>query len=543
MLDAIVAVPRAYNEPVLEYAPGSPERAALEAALDRIAGQVAEIPCIIGGQRVTTGRLEPIVMPHDHGHVLGQFHAAGPDEMNRAIAAAAAAKREWQAMSWQSRLAVFLRAAELLSGKYRMTLNAATMLGQSKTCHQAEIDSAAELLDFWRFNCQFASELYAQQPESARGTWNMLDLRPLEGFVFALTPFNFTAIAGNLPTAPAMMGNTAIWKPAENQTLAAYYIYEILEEAGLPPGVINFVPGFGHELAPLALDHADLGGVHFTGSTAVFRALWQRTAQNLATYRSYPRLVGETGGKDFIVAHASADDDALITAIVRGGYEYQGQKCSAASRVYVARSVWERIEDRLIETIQGIRMGDVRDFKNFMGAVIKQAAFDKHSRAIERARADAGARVACGGETDSSTGFFVRPTVIAVDDPSYWTMQEELFGPIVSLHVYPDQRYGDILEVVDQTSPYGLTGAIFARERGVIDHAARALRHSAGNFYINDKPTGAVVGQQPFGGARASGTDDKAGSAMNLLRWTAARTIKETFAPATDYRYPFMRES
>lgn len=540
MNNAIVSVPTPRNEPILGYAKDSPERNALDRELSRMAGEVIEIPCIIGGQRVTTERVENVVMPHDHGHVLARFHVAGPDEVNRAIAAALDARREWENMRWESRTAVLLRAAELLAGKHRMIINAATMLGQSKTCHQAEIDSACELIDFWRFNCKYAEELYAQQPSSSPGMWNMMELRALEGFVFALTPFNFTAIAANLPTAPALMGNTVVWKPSEPQTLAAYYSYLLLEEAGLPPGVINFVPGFGQELAPVALDHRDLAGVHFTGSTAVFRSLWRHAARNLDTYRSFPRLVGETGGKDFIVAHASANDRALATAIVRGGYEYQGQKCSAASRVYVAHSVWERIRGDLTDTINSLTMGDVRDYSNYLGAVIKKAAFDKHAGAIERARNDAGARIACGGQVDDSKGYFVRPTLIEVDDPMYWTMQEELFGPIVTVHVYPDHKYSDILEVVDQTSPYGLTGAIFARERGAIDQALTGLRHAAGNFYINDKPTGAVVGQQPFGGARASGTDDKAGAPMNLQRWTAARTIKETFAPPTDYRYPFL---
>ena len=542
MNDAIVQVPTPYNEPIFGYTPGSPERASLKQALDRVSGEQVEIPCIIGGERVTTGRIETVVMPHDHGHVLARFHVAGKDELARAIAAAGAARRAWQATRWESRVAVILRAAELLAGKYRMLVNAATMLGQSKTCHQAEIDSACELIDFWRFNCGYAQSLYTMQPSSPPGSWNMSELRPLEGFVFALTPFNFTAIAGNLPTAPALMGNTVVWKPSESQTLAAYYTYLLLEEAGLPPGVINFLPGFGQELAPLALDHPELAGVHFTGSTAVFRSLWQRAAGNVEKYRSYPRLVGETGGKDFIVAHPSADDDALITAIVRGGFEFQGQKCSAASRVYVARSVWERIREPLIETVNSIPMGDVRDFRNFMGAVIKKAAFDKHVAAIEGARQAAGAEIVAGGETDGSTGWFVRPTLLRLDDPAYATMREELFGPIVSMHVYPDQKFHDVLEIVDQSTPYGLTGAVFARDRGAIDEASQALRHSAGNFYVNDKPTGAVVGQQPFGGARASGTNDKAGSALNLLRWTSARSIKETFAPATDYRYPFMDE-
>jgi 1-pyrroline-5-carboxylate dehydrogenase len=542
MHDAIVQVPNPINEPVQGYAPGSPERAQLKAALDRMAGEEIEIPCIIGGERVKTGRLERVVMPHEHGHVLARFHLGGPDELERAIRAALDAKREWEAMRWESRVAVFLRAAELLAGKHRMTLNAATMLGQSKTCHQAEIDSACELIDFWRFNCSYVPKIYGEQPLSGPGMWNMVEMRPLEGFVLALTPFNFTAIGGNLPTAPALMGNTVVWKPAESQMLSAYYTYLVLEEAGLPPGVINFVPGSGRELMPAALAHPDFAGLHFTGSTAVFRSLWNTVAQNLDRYRSYPRLVGETGGKDFILAHASADDQALITAIVRGGYEYQGQKCSAASRVYVARSVWERIEKPLVDTIQSLRVGDVRDFRNFMGAVIKQQAFDKHTAVLQEARRDARVRVAAGGETDGTRGWFVRPSLLVVDDPMHRNMQEEFFGPIVTLYVYPDQKWADALELVDRTSPYALTGAVFARERGAIVEAMRALRHSAGNFYVNDKPTGAVVGQQPFGGARASGTDDKAGAMSNLLRWTAARTIKETFVPATDYRYPFLAE-
>jgi 1-pyrroline-5-carboxylate dehydrogenase len=542
-MNASVAIPPARNEPVFDYAPGSPERARLEAELGRMAGEQIEIPCIIGGQRVTTGRLKPIVMPHDHGHVLGRFHAAGPAELERAAAAAQAASREWQEMPWEARAAVFLRAAELIAGPRRMALNASTMLGQSKTAHQAEIDSACELIDFLRFNVQFASRLYAEQPESAPGMWNQMELRALEGFVLALTPFNFTAIAGNLPTSPAMMGNTVVWKPAEVAMLSAYYIYEVLEEAGLPPGVINMLPGSGAELVPLALQRPDFAGIHFTGSTDVFRDVWRRAADNLASYRSYPRLVGETGGKDFILAHPSAigDADALVTAIVRGGYEYQGQKCSAASRVYVPESVWRRIEAPLCDTITGLRMGDVRDFKNFLGAVIKKGAFDKHAAAIAEARAASGARVLVGGETDDRKGWFVRPTLIRADDPGFRTMRDELFGPIVSLHVYPDGKWKETLALVDRTSPYALTGAVFARDRAAIEEAKAELRHAAGNFYINDKPTGAVVGQQPFGGARASGTNDKAGSAQNLLRWVSTRTIKETFVPATDHRYPFMK--
>jgi 1-pyrroline-5-carboxylate dehydrogenase len=539
-MDAVLQVPTPKNEPVLDYRKGSPERARLEAELARIAGEEIEIPCVIGGERVVTGKLEAIRMPHDHHHVLGRFHQAGPAELARAADAAREGRRAWESMRWESRAGVFLRAAELLAGPRRMTINASTMLGQSKTCHQAEIDAACELIDFLRFNAAFAARLYAEQPESGPGVWNATDLRPLEGFVFALTPFNFTAIGGNLPTAPALMGNTVIWKPAETQTLAAWYTFLALEEAGLPPGVINFLPGPGVVLAPAAVDHPDFAGIHFTGSTAVFQDLWRRAAGNLERYRSYPRLVGETGGKDFILAHASADPDALVTAIVRGGYEYQGQKCSAASRVYLPDSLWKRIQQPLCDTIASLKMGDVRDFRNFLGAVIKKQAFDKHAAAIAEAKSATGARVLVGGETDSSRGWFVRPTLIQADDPDYRTMRDELFGPIVTLHVYPEGAWTETLELVDRTSPYALTGAVFARERTVLDEATRALRHAAGNFYLNDKPTGAVVGQQPFGGARASGTNDKAGSALNLLRWVSARTIKETFVPPTDYRYPYL---
>ena len=539
-MNATMQVPPPVNEPVLDYRPGSPERASLDAELKRLAGEQADIPCIIGGERVRTGRLEKITMPHDHRHVLGSFHAAGTGELARAIEASKAAWHEWHCMRWEARAAVFLRAAELIAGPRRMLLNAATMLGQSKTCHQAEIDAACELIDFLRFNPAYAARLYAEQPSSAPGTWNATELRALEGFVLALTPFNFTAIAGNLPCAPALMGNTVLWKPSESQTLAAYYTYLVLEEAGLPPGVINFLPGSGPELVGPAMEHPDFAGLHFTGSTAVFRDLWRRAAANLETYRGYPRLVGETGGKDFVLAHPSADPEALATAIVRGGYEYQGQKCSAASRVYVAESVWRTVKDRLCDTIGSLPMGDVRDHRNFLGAVIKQGAFERHAAAIAEARSANGARILVGGETDDKTGWFVRPTLIQASDPDYRTMREELFGPIVTVHVYPDARWQDTLSLVDRTSPYGLTGAVFARDRRVVEEALGALRHAAGNFYINDKPTGAVVGQQPFGGGRASGTNDKAGSAQNLMRWVSPRTIKETLAPATDYRYPYM---
>ena len=542
MNDAIVSVPAPTNEPVLGYAPGSPERVRLKAALAQVEREVVEIPCVVGGQRLTTGKTRDVVMPHRHRHVVARFHAADADIADRAIRAALEARYRWAAMPWEARAAIMLRAAELLATTWRMPVNAATMHGQSKTCHQAEIDSACELIDFLRFNVAFAQDLYRMQPHSGPGMWNMTELRPLEGFVFALTPFNFTAISGNLPTAPALMGNTVVWKPAETQLLAAWKLFQLFEEAGFPPGVINFIPGLPHANTNLILDHKELAGIHFTGSTDVFRAMWKRVADNLDRYRGYPRLVGETGGKDFILAHPSADPRALATAIVRGGYEYQGQKCSAASRVYVAQSVWTQLKDELVSAIGTLKVGDVSDFSNFMGAVIKKPAFDKHAAAIAEARETRGMKVLAGGGCDDREGYFVQPTLIQTDDPTVRHMRDEFFGPIVTLHVFPDSAWSDTLQLVDRTSPYALTGAIFARDRAAIVEATTALREAAGNFYINDKPTGAVVGQQPFGGARASGTDDKAGSPLNLLRWVAARTIKETFAPPTDHRYAFLGE-
>jgi 1-pyrroline-5-carboxylate dehydrogenase len=541
MNDAIVQVPEPHNEPVLGYAPGSPERARLKAALADVERTVVEIPCVVGGHRVHTGKLREVVMPHAHRHVVLRFHAADDDVAQRAIRSALDARRDWSAMRWEQRAAVLLRAAELLAGPWRARMNAATMHGQSKTAHQAEIDSACELIDFWRFNASYAQELYRMQPRSSPGVWNMTELRPLEGFIFALTPFNFTAIGGNLPMSCAVMGNAVVWKPAEAQLLSAWVTYQILEEAGLPPGVVNFIPGLPHDRTNIILDHPDLAGIHFTGSTDVFRAMWKRCADNIERYKSYPRLVGETGGKDFILAHPSADPRALATAIIRGGYEYQGQKCSAASRVYCAHSVWAAMKDELVDTIGSIKVGNVNDFSNFMGAVIKKSAFDKHAAAIAEARGSRGMQV-FGGKTDDREGWFVHPTLITTEDPSVRHMKEEFFGPIVTLHVYPDGAWGETLRLVDKTSPYALTGAVFARDRAAIAEAMTALRDAAGNFYINDKPTGAVVGQQPFGGARASGTDDKAGSPLNLLRWVAARTIKETFVPPTDYRYPVLGE-
>jgi len=542
MHDAIVQVPEPINEPIYGYAPGSPEKARLKTALAEVEREVVEIPCVVGGQRVTTGRVREVVMPHRHKHVVARFHAAEPDTAERAIRAALEARREWSAMRWEARAAVLLRAAELLAGPWRMRINAATMHGQSKTCHQSEIDAACEMIDFFRFNASYAQQLYQMQPKSSPGMWNMSELRPLEGFVFALTPFNFTAIGGNLPTAPAVMGNTVVWKPAESQLLAAWRTFQLFEEAGFPPGVINFIPGLGHDKTNIILDHPELAGIHFTGSTDVFRMMWKRVADNIDRYKNYPRLVGETGGKDFILAHASADPKAVATAIIRGGYEYQGQKCSAASRIYVAQSVWKQMKDELVSEIGTLKVGDVSDFSNFMGAVIKKGAFDKHAAAIAEARETKGMKVLAGGTCDDREGWFVQPTLLQTDDPNVRHMRDEFFGPIVTLHVYPDSAWEDTLKLVDRTSPYALTGGVFARDRAAIVEATMALREAAGNFYINDKPTGAVVGQQPFGGARASGTDDKAGSPLNLLRWTAARTLKETFVPPTDYRYPFLNE-
>jgi 1-pyrroline-5-carboxylate dehydrogenase len=545
---AKVPVPR--NESILSYAPGSPEKQALKGALERMAATPVEIPLYIGGGGgggvVRTGRFLDVRAPHAHQKVLARCHQAGKGEAEAAIAAAKKAQGAWAETPLPDRLAVFLRAADLLAGKYRPVLNAATMLGQSKTVHQAEIDSACELIDFWRWNSHFAERIAAEQPYSPEGAWNQLDARPLEGFVFAVTPFNFTAIGGNLPVAPAMMGNTVVWKPAATAALSAYYIMEILREAGLPDGVINFVPGPSSEIAPLVLEHPDLAGVHFTGSTGVFQSMWRTVGERIDRYRTYPRLVGETGGKDFILAHASADVDALAVAIVRGGYEYQGQKCSAASRIYVPDSLWRAgLRDQVLSLIGQIKVGDVTDFTNFMGAVIDEKSFRNIDGFIKDAKAAPPdkMKVIAGGTLRGETGWFVEPTLVESGDPRSRLMREEIFGPVVTLHVYPERAWKETLALVDETSPYALTGAVFARDRAVIAEASRALRHAAGNFYINDKPTGAVVGQQPFGGARGSGTNDKAGSLWNLTRWTSPRTIKETFAPPTDFRYPFMREA
>jgi 1-pyrroline-5-carboxylate dehydrogenase len=533
--------PRPANEPTFTYGPGTPERAALQAALARMSAEKIEIPMVIGGERVRTGKTFEARSPHATARVLAVVHEGGVAETERAIGAARAAWPAWAAMSWQARAAVFLRAAELVSGKYRQILNAATMLGQSKTAHQAEIDAACEFADFLRFNVHYASELYAQQPDSAPGVWNAMELRPLEGFVLAISPFNFTAIAANLPAAPALMGNTVVWKPSPSSPYSNHFIMQLFEEAGLPPGVINMVQGPPDAVVAHALAQPDLAGIHFTGSTGVFQSLWRAVGERIASYRSYPRLVGETGGKDFIVAHASADADAVVTAIVRGGFEFQGQKCSACSRVYLPQSLWARIEKKLVEQIEALRMGDVADFSNFMGAVINEGAWSRLDAAQQQAKSDPRLKLVAGGRADRATGWFVRPTLVRSEDPQHDLMQRELFGPLVTAFVYADADYEKTLELVDRTSPYALTGSIMATDRAAINLAHERLRHAAGNFYVNDKCTGAVVGQQPFGGARASGTNDKAGSAWNLLRWVSARTIKETFAPPTSVPYPYMQ--
>jgi 1-pyrroline-5-carboxylate dehydrogenase len=533
-------VPLPENDPNLSYAPGTPGRAELKARLRQMADEVVDIPMIIGGKECRSSTTEKVVMPHLHGHVLGNFHKATPEHVQKAVDAALAARREWSSWSFDARAAVFLRAAELLTTTWRSTLVAATMLGQSKTAFQAEIDAASELVDFWRFNVAFAQELLDEQPISSHSVWNQLEYRPLEGFVYAVSPFNFTAIGGNLPGAPALMGNTVVWKPAGTAMLSNYYVMRLLEAAGMPPGVINFLPGDAVQISNLLLDHPELAGIHFTGSTGVFNSMWQRVGQNLGKYRGYPRLVGETGGKDFIVVHPSADPQEVAVAAVRGAYEFQGQKCSAASRMYVPKSQWPDIRDRMVAMMKDIKMGDVRDFRNFMGAVIDKKSFDKISGYIDDGKKNA--KVIQGGGCKADEGYFIEPTLVETTDPGYRLLCEEIFGPVLSVHAYEDGKWSEMLETVDRTSPYALTGAVFARDRAAIVEASSALRNSAGNFYINDKPTGAVVGQQPFGGARASGTNDKAGSKMNLVRWVSARTVKENFAPPTDYKYPFMNE-
>ena len=544
-MDAITSPPAPVNEPNLTYAPGTPERAALELELKRQEGEQLELTATIGGRKKAGGGEEiPVVQPHDHQHVLGVMRNSTQADARAAVKAAGDAAPEWRAMSIDDRAAILLKAADLLAGPWRQRLNAATMLGQSKTAFQAEIDAACELIDFWRFNVHYARQIVAEQPiANSRGVWNRSDHRPLEGFVYAITPFNFTAIAGNLPTAPALMGNTVIWKPSPTQQVAAHLTMELLEEAGMPPGVINMLPGDGIAVSEVALAHPDLAGIHFTGSTPTFHLLWGTVGANIAKYRSYPRIVGETGGKDFVVAHPSADPDVLRVALLRGAFEFQGQKCSAASRAYVPRSVWNRMKDDFLAEVEAIRMGDVTDLSNFMGAVIDDRAFAKHKKAIARAKRSKTLEVLAGGQTDDSVGYFVRPTVVEGGDPTDQMFTTEYFGPILAVHVYDDNVNGAFESVVQQMesiAPYALTGSIIAQDRRAVAYATQALRFAAGNFYVNDKPTGAVVGQQPFGGSRASGTNDKAGAPSNLLRWTSPRSIKETFDPPKDYRYPFM---
>jgi 1-pyrroline-5-carboxylate dehydrogenase len=536
-------IPRPHNEPVLSYAPGTTERTTLKTTLAALGGEQPDIPAVVGGREIRSGVATDVVSPHCHRRVLARLHHADPATIDAAVASAVDAQRDWAQWRFEDRAAVFLKAADLLATTYRQRLNAATMLGQSKTAFQAEIDSACELIDFLRFNVHYAERIYQEQPDSAPGVWNRMDHRPLEGFVYAITPFNFTAIGGNLPTAPALMGNAVVWKPAHSAALSNWHFFKLLEEAGLPPGVINFLPGDAVAVSRALLDHGALAGIHFTGSTTVFRTLWKTIGNNLERYLSYPRIVGETGGKDFVLAHASADVDALAVALVRGAYEYQGQKCSAASRAYVPDTLWPAVRDRVVAMIEDIRMGDVADFRNFMGAVIDDRAFARISEYLEGARTDPRVKIVAGGGADDSVGYFVQPTLLQAEDPGYRTMCEEIFGPVLTVHVYPAARWTETLALVDGTSPYALTGAVFARDRAAVAEADRALRQAAGNYYVNDKPTGAVVGQQPFGGARASGTNDKAGSVLNLLRWVSPRSIKETLVPPKDYRYPFMAEA
>ena len=539
MNNTISRIPTPANEPVLEYAPGSPERARLQKKLQELKSTPIEVPAFIGGREIRTGNTERLAPPHEHGHTLGQAHMCGEKEAQMAIEASAKARADWMSMPWTDRAAIFLRAADLLAGPWRDTLNAATMLGQSKNAHQAEIDSACELIDFLRFNAHYMEQIYKDQPHSPRGVWNQLQYRPLEGFVFAVTPFNFTAIQGNLPAAPAILGNTIIWKPSTTALYSAYYTYRLFEEAGLPPGVINMVPGHGPDIGTPVMASRHFAGLHFTGSTGTFQHMWRTIGGNIATYASYPRIVGETGGKDFIVAHPSADPVAVATAIVRGGFEYQGQKCSAASRVYIPGSLWPRIKEVVLEQLSEVKMGTVEDFGNFVNAVIDEKSFANITAYIDNAKA-AGAEVVAGGNYNDDAGFYIEPTLIRVDDPKYTTMCEEIFGPVVTVYVYEDAHFSETLKLVDSTSPYALTGSIFSRDRAAIRTALDALVDAAGNFYINDKPTGAVVGQQPFGGGRASGTNDKAGSYLNLIRWISTRTIKETFNPPHHFGYPYL---
>ena len=542
MSNAFFKVPTAVNEPVKSYAPGSSERKSVKAALASLKSTQVDIPMFIGGKKVFTNNKKSIHPPHELSHTLGTYSVGTQDHVKQAIYAALAAKEQWANMPWQDRAAIFLKAADLLAGPYRATMNAATMLGQSKNIYQAEIDAVCELVDFFKFNVQYMTEMYAQQPESAPGIWNRLEYRPLEGFIFALTPFNFTSIAANLCGAPAMLGNTVVWKPSETQIYSAAVIMEIYEAAGLPPGVINLVFVDGPSAGDVIFNHPDFAGIHFTGSTGVFQRIWKTIGENINKYKTYPRLVGETGGKDFVVAHGSSNAKEVAVALSRGAFEYQGQKCSAASRAYIAKSIWQDVKAHLQQDLNDFKMGSPEDFTNFINAVIDERAFDKITSYIANAKNDPSVEIVAGGGFDKSKGYFIEPTVILASDPNYVTMCDELFGPVLTVYVYEDDKYEETLELVDRTSPYALTGAIFSKDRYALGIAVEKLKNAAGNFYINDKPTGAVVGQQPFGGARASGTNDKAGSILNLFRWVSARTIKENFVPPTDFRYPFLQE-
>ncbi|MBU4495680.1 MAG: L-glutamate gamma-semialdehyde dehydrogenase [Acidobacteria bacterium] len=541
-MNGITTVPYPECEPILGYAPGSPEKVSLKKQLKKMMSEEIEIPLIIGGKEVRTGNLADCRCPHDHNHLLARYHKAGPDEIKMAVDAAMEAWKTWSEMNWMSRAAIFLRAAELLAGKYRDVLNGATMLGQSKTPHQAEIDSACELIDFYRFNPFFMNQIYMEQPDSGPEVWNFLEYRALEGFIFAVTPFNFTSIAGNLPTSPTLMGNVCLWKPASSAVYSAYFLTQLWKEAGLPDGVINFVPGPGRYVGDPVIQQPEFGGVHFTGSTGVFNAMWKTIGENMSKYGRYPRIVGETGGKDFAFVHASADVKATVTAILRGAFEYQGQKCSAASRAYIPDSIWPKIKEMFIDELKTLKMGDINDFTNFMGAVIDKAAFSTITEYIDYAKSSPEAEILFGGGYDDSKGYFIEPTVVLTTNPRFRLMEEEIFGPVLTIYVYPENKFAETMKLCNETSPYALTGGIMATDREAIIQAQKALRHASGNFYINDKITGAVVSQQPFGGARASGTNDKAGSYLNLIRWASVRTTKENFNPPTDYRYPYMGE-
>lgn len=542
MSNAYFRVPTPTNEPIKSYKPGSPEREELKRKIAELKNQKVEIPLIIGGEEVKTGNTEEIVIPHNKKHVLGFYHKAGKKEVEMAIEAALEARKTWSEMPWEQRVSIFLKMAELLAGPWRSTINAATMLGQSKTVFQAEIDSACELIDFYRFNSYFLTNLMNDQPISSPGVWNRIEYRPLEGYIFAITPFNFTSIAGNLPTSPALVGNVSLWKPASSAVYSAYFIMKLFEEAGLPKGVINFVPGSGGQVGTPAMSNPNLSGVHFTGSTSVFQGMWKLISENLVNMKYYPRIVGETGGKDFIFAHNTADVDALVVGTLRGAFEYQGQKCSAASRAYIPKSIWSEFKEKYVKEVNSIKMGDIEDFTNFMGAVIDKGAYETITEYIKYAKSSPEAEIITGGNFDDSKGYFIEPTTIVTTNPKFKTMEEEIFGPVLTIYVYDDDKLDETITLCDETSPYALTGAVWGRDRSVIIKISDRLKNAAGNFYINDKPTGAVVGQQPFGGARASGTNDKAGSEMNLLRWMSVRTIKETFVPPTDWRYPFMEK-